>query len=215
MEIVVATNNSGKLKEIKKILGKNFILTSLADNAIDIEIKETGKTFYENALIKAKAVSKLTKKPAIADDSGLVVFSLNGEPGIYSARYGGKEGDDTLNKKHLLDRMKQVIDRKAEFYACIVLFIPKGYPLLRKGSIQYLPKDKIIMADGRVFGEILRIEKGTNGFGYDSVFYSPELEKSFAEANEEEKNKVSHRARALQNLLERLKEEKIIITPST
>jgi len=188
-ELVVATNNKNKLKEFREVLGNKFKLTSLEDNNIFVDIIENGNTFYENALIKAKTVSKLCNKPAIADDSGLVVPALNGLPGINSARYAGERATDEMNRKHLLENMKNIHDRSAYFLACIVVYYPNG---------------DIITSEGKTVGEILKEEKGTNGFGYDSIFYSYELGKTFAESESTEKNIVSHRGRALQSLIIKL-----------
>ncbi|NMA59931.1 MAG: RdgB/HAM1 family non-canonical purine NTP pyrophosphatase [Clostridiales bacterium] len=190
IELVVASNNKNKLREFKEVLGNKFKLTSLDENNIHIEIEESGNTFYENALIKAKTVAELCNKPAIADDSGLVVDSLNGLPGINSARYAGENASDEMNRRYLLKNMHGIKDRSAHFLACIVVYYPSG---------------DIITSEGKVMGEILCEERGSNGFGYDSIFYSYELGKAFAEAESAEKNKVSHRGRALQSLIEQLK----------
>lgn len=188
--IVSATNNSHKVKEFKEILGSQFNIVSLSDIGVNIEVVEDADTFYGNALKKAKTVSEATGMIALADDSGLMVEALNGAPGVYSARYGGEDGNSELNRKKLIQEMCGIKDRRAAFYTCIVLYFPDG---------------KIITAEGRTEGEILTSEVGTNGFGYDSLFYSYDLKKSFGEATADEKNSVSHRGRALTALCAKLK----------
>ncbi|NLT18178.1 MAG: RdgB/HAM1 family non-canonical purine NTP pyrophosphatase [Clostridiales bacterium] len=188
-EIVAATNNPDKLREIREILGTQYSILSLKDEGISIEIEENGSNFYENALIKAKTVTKLTGKPSLADDSGLIVHALGGAPGIYSARYGGEDCDSLLNRAKLLMEMKGIEERDASFYSSVVLFFPDS---------------TILSADGEAKGMILHEERGTKGFGYDSLFFSYALNKSFAEASAEEKNFVSHRGVALKQLLIKL-----------
>lgn len=186
MELVIASNNKNKIIEITQILGNFFDkLYSLKDLGIDVEIEETGSTFYDNALIKAKEISRLTKMAAIADDSGLEVDALNFAPGVYSARYAGIESNDCKNNDLLLKNMENITNRKARFVSSIVLYYPNG---------------KIVSANGFTEGEILYERKGNNGFGYDPLFYSYDLKKSFGESEQDEKNQVSHRARALAQL---------------
>lgn len=185
-QIVVATNNLDKLREIREILGNTFEILSLKDEGIAIEIIENGDSFYENALIKAKTISGLTGKPALADDSGLMVDSLGGAPGIFSARYGGEECDSILNRNKLLKELSGTKNRNASFHSTIVLYFPNG---------------EVFYADGKVDGCILEEERGEFGFGYDSLFFAYEIRKSFAEASPQEKNKISHRGRALDKLL--------------
>lgn len=191
MELAVATNNLNKLREIREILGGQFEkLSSLKELGIDIEIEETGTTLTENALIKARAICKLTGMVSLADDSGLMVDSLDGAPGVYSARYAGKEHDDKKNNALLINNL-QGKARSAHFCSVIAVCFPNGRELT---------------AEGRSDGEILSQERGNNGFGYDPVFFSYELQKTFAEATADEKNAVSHRGRALQAMLKKLKE---------
>lgn len=191
MELVIASNNLHKVKEIKEILGDFFEkIYSLKELNVSVEVEETGKTFAENALLKARAISELTGKCAIADDSGLCVNALDGAPGLFSARYAGKEQDDVANKKLLLENMDGIADRSAYFITSIALYYPDG---------------TIVATEGRTEGKILYAEEGTNGFGYDSLFYSLDLQKSFGLATDEEKNGVSHRGRALRVLKEILK----------
>lgn len=191
MKLAIATNNKNKLREIREILGGYFDeLLSLKDLGINIEIEETGSTFEENALIKARAIVSLTSLPALADDSGLMVDALDGAPGVYSARYAGEEHDDKKNNAKLLESLKGK-DRKAHFCSVIALCYPDG---------------RYLTSEGRADGEILNEERGCGGFGYDPLFYSSELKKSFAQASSEEKNAVSHRGRALRAMLKKLSE---------
>ena len=161
---------------------------SLEEAGINCNPEEDGQTFCENALIKANAVAQYTTYAVLADDTGLCVNALNGEPGVYSARYCG-DHDSAKNRKKLLEKLQGTTDRSAYFQTAVVLRYPDG---------------RIISADGRVDGRILEVETGGNGFGYDCIFYCDELGKSFGEASEKEKNAVSHRSRALCNLLTKL-----------
>lgn len=181
--IVAATGNEHKLKEIREIL-KGYTVISAKEAGFFEEVDETGSTFLENAFLKARAVVKSTGRAALADDSGLTVDALDGAPGIYSARYSG--GGSAENRKLLLKNMTGVTNRKASFTCAVALVFPDG----REYS-----------AIGKTYGTILKEERGENGFGYDSLFFSDDLQKSFAEASDEEKNSVSHRGRALQELL--------------
>ncbi len=187
MILALATNNPHKLKEIRAILGDSFHqLKSLDELGIDIEIEETGATLQENALIKAQTICDITGLPALADDTGLMVDALDGAPGVYSARYAGDMHDDAANRALLLKNLDGVEDRRAHFCTCVAIVYPDGLSLV---------------SGGRVNGRILREERGENGFGYDSLFFSDELGKTFAEASAEEKNRVSHRSRALRAML--------------
>ena len=199
MKVVLASKNPHKLEEISKIteqFGMELILQSQL--GVDIEVEETGTTFEENSLIKAKAVMEATGFPAIADDSGIAVDALNGEPGIYSARYGF---DDTLDDwgrlQLLLKNMENVPDgqRQGKF-VCVITFIT--------------PDGEIIQARGEVHGEILREARGKNGFGYDPIFYYPPFGKTLAQIPAEDKNRVSHRGQALKILNEKLKEKNYV-----
>ncbi|HIU99019.1 MAG TPA: XTP/dITP diphosphatase [Candidatus Limadaptatus stercoripullorum] len=189
MKIAIATNNPNKLREIRAILGGFFDeALSLSDLGIDIDIEETGTTLTENALIKARTIRDLTGLPALADDSGLMVDALGGAPGVYSARYAGEEHDDKKNNALLLKNLEGK-PRDAKFCSVIALCYPDGRELTAEGSVR---------------GVILKEERGTGGFGYDPLFFSPELGKTFAEATPEQKNSVSHRSRALRAMLELL-----------
>lgn len=195
MKVVLASKNKHKLVEISKIVEKLDIQLVLeSELGVDIEVEETGTTFEENSLLKAKAVMEATGLPALADDSGIAVDALNGEPGVYSARYGF---DDTLDDwgrlQLLLHNTENVPDgqRQAQFVCVITLATPDG---------------QVIQARGEAHGELLRAPVGKNGFGYDPIFFYPPLGKAFAELAPEEKNAVSHRAVALRIFYDKLKE---------
>ena len=190
MEIVLATNNAHKLQEMRAILGGHFDkLYSLADLGIDVDVEETGSTLEENSFIKAKAICDLTGKIALADDTGLMVDALGGAPGVYSARYAGEEHDDAKNRALLLKNLLNAKNRSAHFATVITICYPNG---------------DVLTVEGRVDGYIATEEHGEHGFGYDSLFFCPELDKTFAEASAEEKNSVSHRGRALRNTVAKL-----------
>ena len=186
MELIIASNNAHKVKEIKEILGDFFDgVFSMKEVGVDVDVEETGDTFFANALLKARAISELTGKICLADDSGLRVDYLNGAPGVYSARYAGNEHNDDKNIDKLLLALEGVENREANFTSTLVVYYPNG---------DYLT------VDGVTEGEITLERKGTNGFGYDPVFFSYELNKTFGEATDEEKNRVSHRGKALKKL---------------
>lgn len=196
MNAVVASNNKNKIREIKEILGDKFEnIFSLKELNIDIDIEETGKTFEENAYIKASTIAQLTGMTAIADDSGLCVDELGGEPGVYSARYAGEPCNDENNNAKLLNNLQvreqetEIINRRAHFISVVVLCNPDL---------------ESVSGRGEVVGEIIDERRGKNGFGYDPIFFCNELNKTFAEAESEEKNKISHRFRAIQDLLKKL-----------
>lgn len=195
MKVVLASKNTHKLQEISKITEKfDMELVLESQVGVDIDVEETGSTFEENSFIKAEAVMKATGLPALADDSGIAVDALNGEPGIYSARYGFDPSlDDWGRLELLLKNTEQVPDgsRQTQFVCVITLVTPEG---------------QVIQARGEAHGELLRQPAGEGGFGYDPIFYYPPLGKSFAELSPEEKNQVSHRAQALKLFYEKLKE---------
>lgn len=189
-KIVFATTNEGKVKEIKEILeGFPVEVVSMKEMNITTDIEENGTTFEENSLIKAREISKLTGLPALADDSGLEVDYLNGEPGIYSARYLGRDTDYNYKNNYIIDRLKEAEDkeRSARFICVISLVLPDGREFVKKGVME-----------GRIGYEI----KGENGFGYDPIFYLPEYGKTSAELSSDEKNKISHRGKALRAMKE-------------
>ena len=195
MKVVLASKNRHKLVEISKITEKfDMELVLQSDLGVDIDVEENGTTFEENSFIKAEAVMKATGLPALADDSGIAVDALNGEPGIYSARYGFDESlDDWGRLLLLLKNTEHVPDgqRQAQFVCCITMVTPDG---------------KVIQSRGEIHGELTREAKGENGFGYDPIFYYPPLGKTTAELSSEEKNEVSHRANALKDFYKKLKE---------
>ncbi len=195
MKVVLASKNKHKLEEISAItsrFGMELVLQS--DLCPDLEVEENGASFEENSYIKAKAVMDATGLPALADDSGLCVEALNGEPGIYSARYGFDPSlDDRGRRELLLKNLSQVPagKRQAKFVCVITLLTPAGEQIVARGEAQ---------------GEILFAAAGQGGFGYDPIFYYPPLKKSFGELTGPEKNRVSHRAEALKLFYKRLKE---------
>ena len=197
-KIVFATSNAGKMREIREILKDlGAEILSMKEAGVDVDIVEDGDTFAANALIKAKAVWEKTGGIVLADDSGLVIDALNGEPGVYSARYGHKNSD-AERVEYLLENMRNVPDkeRTAKFVCVITCLWPDGRKIVARGE-----------CPGRILHEV----HGSNGFGYDPVFYVPEKGKTFAELSPEEKNAISHRARALQEfcrLYEGLKHDK-------
>lgn len=190
-ELVVASNNQNKIKEIKELLADlNIKVYSLKDLDIDIDVEETGSTFEENALLKAQAIYDLINKPVLSDDSGLEVLALDNEPGIYSARYAGPKKDDNDNIDKVLSLLGNEINRQAQFVCAMCLVSSNGSKCVR----------------GISKGSILKQREGSSGFGYDPIFYSDALNKSFGLATPEEKNKVSHRHDALMQIVEYLKE---------
>jgi XTP/dITP diphosphohydrolase len=196
MKVVLASKNPHKLVEIKQITDKfGFDLILQSELGIDIDVEETGTTFEENSLIKARAVMEATGLPALADDSGIAVDALNGEPGVYSARYGFDESLDDWGRMMLLLRNTEHVpdgQRQAKF-VCVISFVT--------------PEGKIIQARGEIHGELTREPRGENGFGYDPIFYYPPFGQTTAEIPAEQKNAVSHRGNALRIFYEKLKEE--------
>ena len=185
--LVVASGNAHKIREIAEIFTE-FEVVSQKQMGFLGDVEETGVTFAENALIKARAAAEALGCVALADDSGLCVDALNGAPGIYSARYAGEHGDDRKNRLLLLENLKNERNRAAHFTSAVALVFPDG---------------KEIVAEGKTYGFILHEETGNGGFGYDCIFESVDLGKSFGVATAEEKNAVSHRFRALQALLQK------------
>lgn len=186
MDIIVATNNQGKVKEIKNILYPHNVMGQ-SEIGVDIDVEETGETFAQNAFLKARALKGHTDCAIIADDSGLMVDYLNGEPGVYSARYAG----DNTTPEQGMDKLLKNLDgvpfegRSAHFVTVIALIMPDG--------TEY-------SFEGRCDGYITNIKKGENGFGFDPIFYYPPLGKTFAELTDDEKNSVSHRSHAIAKL---------------
>ena len=182
---ILASNNQGKYREFKAIMEPlGFTLVPQAVAGVDFEVNETGDTFEENAYLKASAIAQYTHFPAIADDSGLCVDALNGEPGVHSARFGGgKDWTDEQKYRYLLERMAGAEDRSAKFVCCICLVTPDG---------------RVLRARGECPGRILEEPMGSEGFGYDPVFCPDGYETSFGLLGTEVKNRISHRARALE-----------------
>lgn len=190
MNIIFATNNAGKLKEVTNIFkGTEFEIISLRDIGFTDEIEETGSTFEENAYIKADTIFNKYNVPVIADDSGLEVDQLDSRPGVYSARYAGENATfEDNNKKMLHELINQPQPHLAQFLCCAV----------------FVDGNRRISVTGELKGEILRELTGENGFGFDPIFSPEGFEKSLAEMSLEEKNKISHRAKAFNNLREKI-----------
>lgn len=191
--IVFATGNAGKMKEVRMILEDlGLEVLSMKEAGITIDIEEDGATYEENALIKARAVAACTEDIVLADDSGLEIDRLNGEPGVFSARYMGEDTSYSIKNANLISRLDGVPEeeRTARFVCAIAAVLPGGQELTTRAAIE-----------GRIGYE----EKGEGGFGYDPIFYVPELQKTTAELTGEEKNLVSHRGKALQLMKEELR----------
>jgi XTP/dITP diphosphohydrolase len=191
MRIVIASNNAKKRKEMTAILAELGIEVMPSEATAFVYVDEDGETFAENAAKKAEAFANANRLPALADDSGLSVDALAGEPGVFSSRFAGEHADDAENNGKLLQEMRAVEERDAHFICALHLAFPDEQPS--------------ITAEGRVDGMILDTPDGEHGFGYDPLFYSTELKKSFAHATAGEKASVSHRGRALRSLAEQLK----------
>lgn len=194
MKLILASNNKKKLRELGEILSDMDVeLLSQREAGCDFEVEETGTTFAENAYLKAKAVADATGLAAVADDSGLMVEALNGEPGVYSARYapGGHEASDKEKYEYLLSKLVNVEHRAAKFVSSICCILPDG---------------SIIRTEGECRGDILREPAGEGGFGYDPVFMPQGYDRSMAELGTEVKNRISHRANALREFKKKLRE---------
>ena len=191
MKLILASNNAHKLTEMKAILAPYFAeIVSMGEAGIEHETVEDGKTFMENAVKKAKELAELSGCCAIADDSGLCVDALAGGPGVFSARFAGVHGDDKANNALLLKELEGEHDRGAHYTCAIALAWPDG---------------RLLTAEDYLYGEIAYDERGTNGFGYDPLFLLKELGLRTAELTPEEKNRISHRGKALRKLVEELK----------
>ena len=192
MKLVLASKNEKKLKEMNEILsGMEVEVCLQADVGIDVDVEETGTTFEENSMLKAKAIMEASGLPAIADDSGLCVDALNGAPGVYSARYGGEGLDDAGRYRMLLANMPKGQPRTAKFVSVITCCFPNG---------------DVLAARGECPGTIAFAPMGEGGFGYDPVFFLPKLKKTFAQLSPEEKNAISHRGKALESFQAKLEE---------
>ena len=191
MKLILASNNAHKLAEMKAILAPYFDeIVSMGEAGIEHETVEDGKTFMENAVKKARELAEISGCCAIADDSGLCVDALAGGPGVFSARFAGVHGDDKANNALLLKELEGEHDRGAHYTCAIALAWPDG---------------KLLTAEDYLYGEIAYDERGTNGFGYDPLFLLKELGLRTAELSPEEKNRISHRGKALRKLVEELK----------
>lgn len=190
MKFVLATQNQGKVREMRAILSRLGIeVISAAEAGVHLDVEETGTTFAENAFLKAQAVCQAAGLPAIADDSGLCVDALNGGPGVYSARYGGEGLDDKGRCMLLLQNMRGQTTRAAHFACAICCAFPNG---------------DTVTAEGRCGGTIAFAPMGTDGFGYDPLFFVPDKAKTFAQLTAEEKNEISHRGKALTDFAAKL-----------
>ena len=190
MKLIIASNNAHKIYEIKKILsGKFDEIVSLREAGIDHETVEDGLTFMENARKKAREIAEISGECALADDSGICVNALDGAPGIYSARFSGEHGNDEANNRLLLEKLEGASDRGAHYTCAMALVYPDG---------------RAVEAEGYMYGEITGNPRGERGFGYDPLFVPTGESRTVAEMTDDEKNAISHRARALQLLLEKL-----------
>lgn len=193
MKLIIASNNAHKLTEMKAILSPFFDdVQSMREAGIEHETVEDGTTFMENAVKKARELAEISGHAAIADDSGICVDALDGAPGIYSARFSGVHGDDKANNRLLLEKLQGVENRAAHYTCAIALCWPDG---------------KMLTAEDYFYGEIGQEEKGTNGFGYDPLFFLPEYGCTSAQISPEEKNRISHRGKALRKLVKLLEEQ--------
>ncbi|PTQ88631.1 RdgB/HAM1 family non-canonical purine NTP pyrophosphatase [Nitrosomonas ureae] len=191
-QLVIASNNQGKLREISALL-KPLTITVVPQSDFDVsEVDEPYGTFVENALTKARHASRCSGLPALADDSGICVQALNGAPGVNSARFAGEPKSDARNNQKLIETLKQQIDRRAYYYCIIVL-------------LRHADDPQPIIVDGSWHGEIIDQPRGEGGFGYDPYFYLSEFGKTSAELTAEQKNRISHRGRALAKLVEILR----------
>lgn len=193
--IILATNNKSKVKEISEMMsGSDITFVSLDDAGINVEVEETGTTFEENALLKAREICKLSGKPTISDDSGLEIDALDGAPGIYSSRFMGEDTSYDIKNNALIEKLENVADpdRTARFRCCMALVLPDGREFVTEGAME----------------GIIAIEpKGINGFGYDPILFIPEYNRTSAELSSEEKNNISHRGEALRKMIEVIKKE--------
>jgi non-canonical purine NTP pyrophosphatase, rdgB/HAM1 family len=191
-KLVFATSNEGKMREIREILSDIGVeVLSLKDLNIDMNVEENGSTFEENAYIKANEASKLTGLPALADDSGLEVDYINKEPGIYSARYMGEDTSYDVKNKNIIERLSKAVgDERSARFVCVISAV--------------FPSGKILTSKGIIEGIIAKVPSGNEGFGYDPIFYIPKLAKTTAELSLEEKNRISHRGKALNEMKENI-----------
>ncbi len=190
-DIVIATNNKGKINDFKVIFPEYNVI-GISEIIEGFDVEETGETFEDNAKLKSEAAAKALNKRVIADDSGLEVFALNGEPGVYSARYAGVDKDDEANIDKVLKNLGDTVNRNAQFVCVISMSAPGEETVQFKGTVQ---------------GEITLSKIGDNGFGYDPIFYIAEKNKTMAQLTVEEKSELSHRGKAIEQLRHYLKDE--------
>ncbi|UDI78583.1 XTP/dITP diphosphatase [Staphylococcus taiwanensis] len=183
-DIVIASNNKGKINDFKAIFPKDNVI-GISEVIKDFDVEETGTTFEENARLKSEAAAKALNKAVIADDSGLEVFALNGEPGVYSARYAGPNKSDEANIDKLLQNLEGISEREAQFVCVISMSTPGEETRTFKGTVS---------------GVITNERQGENGFGYDPIFFVPEKGKTMAQLTTEEKSEISHRGNAIKKL---------------
>jgi len=183
-KVILATNNKAKIRELSSLIsGESWEFTTPAAEGIELDVEETGRSFEENAVLKAKAYAKASNLPAVADDSGLEVDALNGDPGVFSARYAGPDISDKKRNEFLLSNLTNVPwERRTARFRCVIAIA--------------FPEDRLILCKGECRGIIAFEPRGENGFGYDPIFYLPEFDKTMAEISLDEKNKISHRAKA-------------------
>lgn len=184
MKLLIASSNKGKIREIRQIM-QGYDIISLSDIGIDVDVEETGSTFEENALIKAREICKISGYASVADDSGLCVDYLNGAPGIYTARFAGEEKDDEANIQKLLGLLEGVENRNAKFVSAAAVCFPDGTEIVVRGECEGTITDK---------------KYGDGGFGYDPVFYTVVYNRTFGELTDDEKNAISHRKSAFEKL---------------
>lgn len=192
-KIIFASNNQGKIREVKDMLADPDVeVFSMKEAGIDMDIEENGTTFQQNALIKARAVYNVTHELTIADDSGLEIDWMNGEPGVYSARFMGHDTSYDIKNAAILEKMKNVrgADRSARFVCAMAAILPDGREITTRGTMEGVIADRI---------------EGSNGFGYDPILYLPEFGKTSAQLTEDEKNRISHRGKALRELVRELR----------
>lgn len=183
-KVILATNNKGKIRELSSLIsGESWEFTTPAAEGIELDVEETGRTFEENAVLKAKSYAKASNLPTVADDSGLEVDALNGDPGVFSARYAGPDISDEKRNEFLLSNLTNVPwEKRTARFRCVIAIA--------------FPEDRLILCKGECSGIIAFEPKGENGFGYDPIFYLSEFDKTMAEISLDEKNKISHRAKA-------------------
>ncbi len=190
MKLIIASNNKHKIYEIKKILGEKFSeILSLSEAGIDHETVEDGTTFMENARKKSREIAEISGCPSLADDSGICAHALDGAPGVYSARFSGGHGNDTDNNNLLIEKLSDKSDKTAHYTCAMVLTYPDGRELT---------------AEGYMYGEIIDTPRGSRGFGYDPIFIPTGEVRTVAEMTDDEKNAISHRAKALKGILDQL-----------